>query len=934
MATLPCEWFSSVGLTQEQINEEKKYLKGKLIEKLIKIQKDKISKSLEKYKQKIISINDKKKLIPDINNLTENELKAKILEKIIYCETPLKKDQKVTCLMHIDPNNEYYDGIVHKVGYDLETTKYYCFVLCSSCKLKNKITMFVIDTAYNVNKKSCDDCVNCENYKNKFITLKNDSITQVDSQKKNNAGFNYAITLKCGKCNTNFIQESNKIGSYIGNCTKCNNAEEFEKFKIISENFGDTLTDIEKIKGNDSKTTTLLTFTCKCGKKYIKPYNNGKKYKGNCEKCVAKRKAEKLSMDVNNEIENIKNMKFKLLNEDDFVKSFKKIQEIKQKSMDQINEEIENSEEPENKEETDIKKNKVRKEFENSFKKINVQLKCTENHEFTVRIFKFKHINNCCPECVKIKNGKHLNNLIKNGDETVKKERNISSKNNGVTKKSKTIINKDNKQTISDKCDSKGYVFIKEQTKRLYCWCLSKKHPIEFTEDDEFPNCEYCLPKKIGGNQPSEEKVEEFKKLLKEKNFEIISEVVKQKQNFVLKCLNCEFVYIKTKSTIYENGKIKDSFTCENCNKKPTKNAIVQYSEFKNLVEKYKYVLLDSVESYQNNTSKLQLKCPNGHIFKIAVTNFKYNQQRCRECADKRISESRKFTKEQVIKTAEVNNFEIISDLSKYDGYISYGDFKCKQCSKEYLNRKYKFAFLDKCECQKGMSRGETYVLNYLKKLSEIENMSFTSQYIFTEERCMDIKDLRFDFLVEYNNFKFMIEVDGDQHFMIRKSGGMFDKEYLIDRRKKDIIKMIHTSNLLIPTLRIWDYEIENLDILFRKFIDEFSTKDLSVEEPSDLVMYSNNARYEELHTDFVYQYTINEFLELLDENSRLLNYQLEFVKNYYKSINLFQNLTLLEIFKEESKYYCKFSCNKCNFEFTFYLRDCVRYEQFNCEHC
>ena len=83
------------------------------------------------------------------------------------------------------------------------------------------------------------------------------------------------------------------------------------------------------------------------------------------------------------------------------------------------------------------------------------------------------------------------------------------------------------------------------------------------------------------------------------------------------------------------------------------------YKLVKEIIENEGYELLS--DSYENIHKKLEIKCPNNHIFKMSFNNFK-NGQRCKKCSSKN-----KYLVEEINEIANKNGFTLLNKEKEFN---------------------------------------------------------------------------------------------------------------------------------------------------------------------------------------------------------------------------------------------------------------------------
>lgn len=268
------------------------------------------------------------------------------------------------------------------------------------------------------------------------------------------------------------------------------------------------------------------------------------------------------------------------------------------------------------------------------------------------------------------------------------------------------------------------------------------------------------------------------------------------------------------------------------------------YKFIKDYIERFEYKLLST--EYKNNSTPLEMICPDGHLCKISFANFKNKNRRCSRC-----NGNGKYTEEEIRIMLKKEGYILLSKYKNanskiiikcFHGHLwktTWGKFqsgrRCPYCSgkfnsyetiKELIESEEGYRLLSKkcnqlrdvveVECKHGHvykttvanfkngcrcpycneSKGEKEVEKFLNKY----NMNFKSQYKFND--CKWYKALPFDFyLPQYN---IAIEYDGEFHYkMIMK----FDE--FVNQKIRDTIKTKYCEDNNIKLIRIpyWDFD-------------------------------------------------------------------------------------------------------------------------------
>lgn len=264
-------------------------------------------------------------------------------------------------------------------------------------------------------------------------------------------------------------------------------------------------------------------------------------------------------------------------------------------------------------------------------------------------------------------------------------------------------------------------------------------------------------------------------------------------------CPNGHKIHMKFSS--FKNG-----HRCAKCsgNKKLT------IEEVKHYIESFEYKILSS--EYINNSTKLDMQCPKGHSFKMRFNDFK-NGQRCRECYNKFVGDSKRHSYDYVKNYIEMRGYELIS--KEYKNSKTKLVLKCPNGHIFEMTFE-KFKSGNNCSVCKE-SKGERKICKILDNWEVV----YKRQYRFND--CRSVRPLPFDFyLPDYNT---CIEFDGRQHF---NQIEFFDPnlEDFNKRKNNDYIKDIYCKNKNIKLIRIpyWEFDdIEN--ILYEKLLKHVNTE-------------------------------------------------------------------------------------------------------------
>lgn len=222
--------------------------------------------------------------------------------------------------------------------------------------------------------------------------------------------------------------------------------------------------------------------------------------------------------------------------------------------------------------------------------------------------------------------------------------------------------------------------------------------------------------------------------------------------------------------------------------------------------DKYDY----SKTNYLNCNNKIIIICKKHGQFKQTANNH-LNGQKCLKC----YNENKLITTVEFIERAKSvhgdkydysktkykrNNFKLIITCSKH------GDFN--QLPFHHL-------YGSGCSSCKS-STGENIILSFFKKTK------FVFYQFYKIKDCANIRSLIFDFMVNINDKKYLIEYQGEQHYRPVCFGGMsLNKAKTVhkDILKRDKIKKTYCCDNNIPLLLIPYWDKKNSEYLISEFL-------------------------------------------------------------------------------------------------------------------
>lgn len=414
--------------------------------------------------------------------------------------------------------------------------------------------------------------------------------------------------------------------------------------------------------------------------------------------------------------------------------------------------------------------------YNNKNKRINVI--CEKNHETTINFYEFKDVIHKCITCKKTITREKVT-IESLRDEFNNLNFNLLSETyDGCYGTLEFICDKGHKEKISDRT-----------------WKKKKR-------------CPTCAKEK--GNNGMKLSYEFVKKCFDENGFELLStEYVNKNGQLLFKCPKGHTKSITFNKFRYENNR------CGDCS--VTKK--LTYEQVKKMFNEYNYTLLST--KYENSTSKLDFKCPNGHINKINYSDFRAGN-RCIDC-----SKVRRSTFEEVREVFESNNCVLLSNkYTKSKDKLNY------ICPVGHVGKITYDSFSRGTRCGICMeSKGEVAIRKHLQKIK----LEFVPEMKF--KQCKSERCLPFDF---YVNNQFIIEFDGEQHFKsVDFYGGekKFKKRQLHDKIKTDFCFDYH-----IPLLRISYDCIKDIPNIIDNFI-----KYITKSKDSTAITFSNPLLYDHL---------------------------------------------------------------------------------------
>lgn len=244
----------------------------------------------------------------------------------------------------------------------------------------------------------------------------------------------------------------------------------------------------------------------------------------------------------------------------------------------------------------------------------------------------------------------------------------------------------------------------------------------------------------------------------------------------------------------FQKGKTKCCFNCSNI-----KNAAKRRISYESVLDEfYKrgYIVLS--DKYLDNKQRLIVKDIYGYKGLLS-----YHQLMGGNGFDK-FHPKNPYTIDNIKHYISINNLSAEYCYGIYKNNESTLTFKC-DCGEYFSTSWASFTNLNKTKCSacsKSMSKLELLISKWLTK----NNINFQTQFKFDD--CRNIVPLRFDFCVELDKDKILIECQGIQHFEpVEYFGGL---DGFLYRIKNDTIKRDYCNKNNIKLLEISYLDFKN----------------------------------------------------------------------------------------------------------------------------
>lgn len=234
------------------------------------------------------------------------------------------------------------------------------------------------------------------------------------------------------------------------------------------------------------------------------------------------------------------------------------------------------------------------------------------------------------------------------------------------------------------------------------------------------------------------------------------------------------------------------------------------YEYIKEYIESFNYKLLSEKEEYLHTNTNLILQCPKNHITKTMTFSRFRQGHRCKKCADEELGEKRKYSYKYVKEYVEKEGYILLS--KEYDGINSYIKLECPNGHIYDTGTFGSFKQGYRCSHCNRVSKGEQRIMNLLDK--------FKIDYIHDKGYFQDLSinnhPLRPDFIIE--NKRIWIEYDGGQHFkIVEYFGGLMN---LLNIKYRDNIKNKYAKENGWKMIRIPYWEFDNIEEILIKELE------------------------------------------------------------------------------------------------------------------
>lgn len=175
----------------------------------------------------------------------------------------------------------------------------------------------------------------------------------------------------------------------------------------------------------------------------------------------------------------------------------------------------------------------------------------------------------------------------------------------------------------------------------------------------------------------------------------------------------------------------------------------IDYKEVKEFIESQNYVLLSKENEYKNTSTKITVKCPNNHIYKVAFSEFK-SGKRCQQCYFEKMGEKFLLDFDVVKKVYKEHGF-IIENNQEYKGVNHSLKCRCiEHKDRESLELSYYQIMTNKNNCPYCIQEKQhkQYQKEYKKLLQKFYSLKLEVKT--TEENFITMRQLKINDYIEF----------------------------------------------------------------------------------------------------------------------------------------------------------------------------------------
>jgi uncharacterized CHY-type Zn-finger protein len=256
---------------------------------------------------------------------------------------------------------------------------------------------------------------------------------------------------------------------------------------------------------------------------------------------------------------------------------------------------------------------------------------------------------------------------------------------------------------------------------------------------------------------------------------------------------------------VYPGNLLSGQSKCPKCSGK-IRMTTESYKERIKELTNGEYEVLGEYVQFHTKVKMMHVIC--GYSWESKPRDFISCNNRCPRCQKRE-----RYTEEDFKKRVEEVSHGEIVPMDKYKNNYTKINFKHLICGATFKESPTRIIneLKDCPECNSPFSKGEKRIVNFLQE----KGIYFETQCTF--EDCKNVKLLRFDFAINYNNRISLIEFDGKQHFEPVEWFGGEDSFTGIQRR--DQIKNEYCKNKDIPLLRIPYWKFNNIPSVIEDFL-------------------------------------------------------------------------------------------------------------------